>query len=305
LAAWRFKVTRLRSSDPQEILLGELHLALGLLFSALELGDACGFLDEQAPVLRTSADNQPNLPLLDDRVRLGARAGTKKKIGDISQSYRGFVDEILTLPGSIQAARHGKLGVVPVLDRHLMRRVIVERKGDLGEIVGRSRFASAENYVLHRTSAQMTRALLAHAPADRIDDVRFSAAVRADDREDVVVELHDRPVHEGLEADELELLDLHPVTSTCPLPRPLRHGCQAPRDARRPIPNVTAHMVTGSSPVPPFARSEQEHVRRGSVSPQLRSSPARSRAGKLTPPNRGAGGGRILSWVLALSLTEC
>ena len=39
-------------ADPQQVLLGELHLLFGLLLPALELGDARGFFDEEASILR-------------------------------------------------------------------------------------------------------------------------------------------------------------------------------------------------------------------------------------------------------------
>ena len=57
-------------------------------------------------------------------------------------------------------------------------------------------------------------ALLAHAPADRVDDVRLAAAVRTDDADDVVVEVDDRAVDERLEPANLELFDVHAPSLT-------------------------------------------------------------------------------------------
>ena len=70
-------------ADAQQVLLRELHLALGLLLPRLELGDAGGLLDEQAPVLGLGADDEADLALLDDRVRLRADAGAEEEIGDV------------------------------------------------------------------------------------------------------------------------------------------------------------------------------------------------------------------------------
>ena len=42
-------------ADAQQVLLRQLHLPLGLLLPRLELGDAGGLLDEQAPVFRLRA----------------------------------------------------------------------------------------------------------------------------------------------------------------------------------------------------------------------------------------------------------
>ena len=112
----------------------------------------------------------------------------------------------------MQAARDGDLGVLLVLERQLRRVVVLEGERHLGEVVRRPRVAAAEDDVLHRPAAEVPRALLAHAPADRVDDVRLAAPVRADDAEDVVVEVQDGAVDERLEADQLELLDLHGVS---------------------------------------------------------------------------------------------
>jgi hypothetical protein len=55
----------------------------------------------------------------------------------------------------------------------------------------------------------MLGALLTHAPAQRIDDVRLAAPVRADNANDVVIEVDNRSVHEGLETGYFQLLDMH------------------------------------------------------------------------------------------------
>ena len=57
--------------------------------------------------------------------------------------------------------------------------------------------------------AEVSRRLLAHRPADGVDDVRLAAPVRTDDADDVLVEVDDRAIDEGLEAADLELLDVH------------------------------------------------------------------------------------------------
>src|SRR5216683_2511715 len=55
----------------------------------------------------------------------------------------------------------------------------------------------------------MLCALFAHAPSDRIDDVRLATPIGAHDGENVVVEVDDRWVHERFEAANLELFDMH------------------------------------------------------------------------------------------------
>ena len=73
-------------ADAQQVLLRQLHLALGLLLPALELRDAGGLLDEEAAVLGLRAHDEADLALLDDRVRLRADAGPEEQIGDVPQA---------------------------------------------------------------------------------------------------------------------------------------------------------------------------------------------------------------------------
>ena len=217
---------------PEQVLLGELHLLLGLLLPGLELGDAGRLFDEQAPVLGLRAHDEADLALLDDRIGLRAGAGAEEEIRDVAEPDRGLVDEVIAVAAAVQAAGHGDLGVLAELEGDLARVVVLEGERDLGEVVRGARVGAVEDDVLHAAAAEVLRALLAHAPADGVDDVRLAAAVGADDAEDVVVEVDDRAVDERLEPDHLKLLDLHP--------RGLR--------AR---PSVTSHRVTSEPQVYP------------------------------------------------------
>src|SRR5687767_5297921 len=86
---------------------------------------------------------------------------------------------------------------------------VVERQRDFGDRRRTARFAAGEDDVFHRLAAQVLRGLLAHAPSNRIDDVGLAAAIRADDTRDRLANLHDRPVAERLEADNLDSFDSH------------------------------------------------------------------------------------------------
>ena len=200
-------------ADAQQVLLGQLHFPFGLLLPALELGDAGRFLDEEAPVFRLRADDEPDLALFDDRVRLRADAGAEEEIGDVLQADGRFVDQVLAVARAVEAARDGDLGVVFVFEREVGGVVVVEGEGDLGVIGRRARLGPVEDHVLHRAAAKMLGALLAHTPADRVDNIRLSASVWAYDAHDFMVEAHDRAIDERLESAELETLDLHRLSS--------------------------------------------------------------------------------------------
>jgi hypothetical protein len=55
----------------------------------------------------------------------------------------------------------------------------------------------------------MLRALFAHAPADRVHDVRLAATVRSDDPDHVVIEVDDGSIDERLESCDFKLFDVH------------------------------------------------------------------------------------------------
>ena len=83
-------------------------------------------------------------------------------------------------PARRSAARSQVLVVALEQQRHLRH---AERP-----VVG----VAGEDDVLHRGAAEMLRALLAEHPADRVDDVRLAAAVRADDRGDAATAARER-----------------------------------------------------------------------------------------------------------------
>src|SRR5262249_6270541 len=143
------------------------------------------------------------------RVCLRAHAGAEEQISDVLQAYGRLVDQVLTVAAAMEAACDRNLCVVLVFERDVDG--VVVRKGERHfGIVGRwPRIGAVEDHVLHAAAAEMLGALLAHAPSDGIDDVRFTAAVRPDDAHDFVIEVDDRPVDERLEPAELEALDLH------------------------------------------------------------------------------------------------
>src|SRR5262249_10483764 len=114
----------------QEVLRRELHLALGLLLLALELRDAGRFLDEETTVLGLGRDDEADLALLDDRVRLRAGGGAEEEIRDVLQAHGRLVDEVVAVAAAREAARDRDLRVVAVLDRQVAR-VVLEGERDL------------------------------------------------------------------------------------------------------------------------------------------------------------------------------
>src|SRR4029453_16862588 len=55
---------------------------------------------------RTGAQDEPDLALLDDRVRLGAEPGVHQEIVDVAQTADLAVDQVFAVTRAIQPARH-------------------------------------------------------------------------------------------------------------------------------------------------------------------------------------------------------
>src|SRR5205085_11328347 len=95
--------------EAEQVLLGGLELALGLLAPGLVLRDPGGLLEDAAAVLGPGADDEPDTPLLDDRVRARADAGAEEQLGDVEQAAGGLVDLVAALAAAEEAARDGDL----------------------------------------------------------------------------------------------------------------------------------------------------------------------------------------------------
>jgi hypothetical protein len=215
-------------ADTQEILLRQLHLLLSLLLPAPKLRNPGRFLDEQTPIFGLRTHDQTDFALLDDGIRLGSGSRTKEKVGHVTKPDRRHVDEVFALARPVETARDRDLCIGFELERHLVRDVVFERQGHFREIMRDARIAAVENDVLHGTPTELASALFAHAPSNRVDDVRLPAAVWTYDCQNIVVETKDGSVDERLEANELELLDLHPCSR---------------RSSRMDRPDVTSHIV--------------------------------------------------------------
>ena len=77
---------------------------------------------------------------------------------------------------------------------------VVDDQSDLGKTHLGTLLRTAENNVLHLGTAQALGALFAHDPADGVGDIGLTGAVGAHDGGDVLAEVQDRLVREGLEA---------------------------------------------------------------------------------------------------------
>ena len=85
--------------EAQQVALGGLEPALGLLPALAELQDAGGFLDDRPAVLGPGVEHRVELALADDHVLLAADAGVGEQLLDVEQPARRAVDLVLGVAG--------------------------------------------------------------------------------------------------------------------------------------------------------------------------------------------------------------
>ena len=107
-----------------------------------------------------------------------------------------FVEEILALARAVIPARDHDLGK---LRAENVRRV-VQQQGYLGKADRAAPGRAAEDHVLHLCAAQRPRGLLPQNPPDGIRNIRFSRAVRTDDRRNAAEKFDLGAIRERLEA---------------------------------------------------------------------------------------------------------
>ena len=192
-------------ADAQKIVLCRCKSPLRLLLAVAVLGDARRLFKNLASVGALDREDLVDTALADIGIALAAEAGVHKQLVDVAQADGLPVDIVFTLAGA----------VIPAGDDHFVRVVaqgavgVVQHERGLGKTDLPALLRAAEDDVFHLLSAQRTGVLLAHDPTDRVGDIRFSAAVRADDRGDVVAEADDRPVGERFEALNFEMFQIH------------------------------------------------------------------------------------------------
>ena len=200
--------------QPGQVAVGRLELAERLLLALAVLEDAGRLLDEAAPVLGSGVQDRVELALPDDHVHLAADAGVAEQLLHVEQPARVAVDGVLRAAVAEHGAADRHLGV---LDRQ--RAVgVVDGEHHLGAAQRRAAGGAGEDDVLHLAAAQRLRALLAHHPRERVDDVGLAGAVGAHDARDPGLELERRSGREGLEALHGQALEVQAWAPSSGLP---------------------------------------------------------------------------------------
>ena len=124
---------------------------------------------------------------------------------DILQPAGRAVDQILRL--AVAEHTPGDADLVPFDPQLLL--ALRERHRNLRHVVRLAGVGAVEDHVRHLASAQSLGRLLAENPSDGIEDVRFPAAVRADDGGHTPMEAQDGLWGKRLETNQFNGLQIH------------------------------------------------------------------------------------------------
>ena len=194
--------------QPFQVFLGPANPVFRLPAPLLVLGDAGGFFNVDPKFLGLCLNQPGDHALLDDGVAARPQTGAEKQIGDVTAAALGTVQEIFRLAFPGHPAANGNL-VEP--DKLPRRRAIAVIEHQLNGRLAH-RFActgTVEDNVSHRLAAQVLGRAFAHHPAYRIDNVRFTTAVGADNGCHVGWEWHCRRIDKGFEAGQLDGFQAH------------------------------------------------------------------------------------------------
>ena len=210
----RFELRELRGElapdvlDPRQVIPTVAEAAFRLFAPFPVFGDARRLFEEHAQLLGSGLDHAGDHALLDDRIGTRSQAGAQEQVVDIAAADGDIVDVIRRIAVARQHALDRQLGVAAPLaaDPAL---AVVEKQLDRSAPDRRALARAVEDDILHRFAAQRRRLGFAEHPAHGVDDVRFAAAVGADDAGQPRLDHELGRLHEGLEAQQPQPIDVH------------------------------------------------------------------------------------------------
>ena len=165
-------------------------------------------LEHAAQLFRLGFNDAVHRVLFKDRIGIGADAGTEEHIGDVLAPALGLVEKIIRLSVASGLTSDRYLGVARVLTGCATIGTI-EDELDRCLAHGLARAGAAEDHVRHGIAAQVLGRAFAHHPTHRIDDIGFTAAIRADNADQTAINRDGNRIDKGLETGEFDFLEAH------------------------------------------------------------------------------------------------
>ena len=194
--------------DAQQVRLGVVKLQLRLVAALVKARDARGFLEDPAPVLRLGVDQLGDLPLPHQRRRMRPGRGVCEEHLHVARAH--VLGVHLVSRANVAGDPPDDLELVLIVETRRGEPVaVVDGQRHLGEVPGGARVGACEDHVFHARAAHRLGAVLAHHPAQRLEQVGLAAAVRADDSRQPVGNDEIRGINEALEARQSKPCELH------------------------------------------------------------------------------------------------
>ncbi len=194
--------------EPRQIDLGALQAQLGLVAARMQPGDPGRLFQQAAALDRLGVDDGADAALAHQRRRMRAARLVGEEQLHVARAHLAAVDAVARAGAALDAARHLDLVILVVVAGRVAPRV-VEMKRHFGDVARRPRRSAAEDDVVHLAAAHALGRVLAHHPAQRLDQIRFAAAIGADDPGQAGLDRELGRIDEGLEAAEAELREMH------------------------------------------------------------------------------------------------
>ena len=174
----------------------------------MQPGNPGRFLQHRASILRLGGDQRANASLADHPggVRPGRQIGEQRL--HVPRADLLAIHTIFASRAPLDPPNDLQLRLLVERRRHRTRR-IVEGQADLGQIARRTARCAGEDHIVHLAGTQRPRALLAHRPAQRLDDVGFAAAVRAHNAGETGVDFHADRFGKALEPGDANAAKMH------------------------------------------------------------------------------------------------
>ena len=194
--------------ETRQVFLRALQAQFRLVPARMQAGDAGGFFQNAAARLRLGGNDLADHALPHQRRRTRAGRGVGEQQLHVARAHLARIDAIGRARLALDAT--GDLDQFAVVEgggRGARR--IVEHQPDLGRVARGAIAGAGEDHVVHAGRAHVLVRILAHDPAQGLDEIRLAAAVGPDDAGEARLDLEFGRLDEALEADEPQLVEFH------------------------------------------------------------------------------------------------
>ncbi len=194
--------------DPREVVFGRAQPQLRLVPAGMQAADARRILQDAPARLGLGGDHLGHLPLAHHRRRARARRRVGEQQLHVARPHLAAVDAVGRALAPVDAP--GDLQHVGGIEGGRRRAGgVVEAENHLGVAAAGPVTGARKDHVVHAGRAHVLVRVLAHDPAQGLDEVRLAAAVRADDAGEARLDEKFARLDEGLEADDAQAGELH------------------------------------------------------------------------------------------------